>query len=216
MQTHIPERRTSQWCHVCHISSGHLIGELFRGTLSDDQPMETQLNSMRQKAHILSSLGQPLDDSLVAIAMVISLPQSYSTLRTILMSSNDKLTAETVIAQVLVEEKSRQTSKSHSALACGKTGHVESDCFKKKADEAAKGTGQSSSQALQLFMANSSLNPNSSEWIVDSGAQPVIIGDGRSILATGKGRVEVSMQLSNGTASSTILCDVYYVPDLRR
>ncbi|KIK18569.1 hypothetical protein PISMIDRAFT_14278, partial [Pisolithus microcarpus 441] len=65
-------------------SIAYIIGDLFRGTLADDQPMETQLNAMHQKAHILASLGQPLNNSLIAIAMVISLPQSYSTLRTIL------------------------------------------------------------------------------------------------------------------------------------
>ena len=68
--------------------------------------METQLNVMRQKSFMLKSLGQALDDSLVAIAMVISLPQSYSTLRTILMSADDKLTVDGVISQVLIEEKS--------------------------------------------------------------------------------------------------------------
>lgn len=94
----------------------YIIGELFRGTLADDQPMETQLNAMHQKSHILASLGQPLDDSLVAIAMVISLPQSYSTLRTILMASDDKLSVDTVKAQVLVEEKTQQSAKSQLAL----------------------------------------------------------------------------------------------------
>ncbi|KAJ8585025.1 hypothetical protein M405DRAFT_687140, partial [Rhizopogon salebrosus TDB-379] len=59
----------------------YLIGELFRGTLSDESSMETQLNAMRQKSYVLKSLGQPLDDTLVAVAMVISLPSSYSTLR---------------------------------------------------------------------------------------------------------------------------------------
>lgn len=73
-----------------------LIGELFRGTLSDDSAMETQLNAMHQKAHILSTLGQPLDNTLVATAMVISLPPSYSTLRTILMSTSDKLSISDV------------------------------------------------------------------------------------------------------------------------
>ncbi|KAJ8580272.1 hypothetical protein M405DRAFT_689591, partial [Rhizopogon salebrosus TDB-379] len=76
------------WTKLCERYEGkgkqtiaYLIGELFCGTLSDESPMETQLNSMRHKAQILSSLGQSLDDTLVAIAMVISLPPSYSTLR---------------------------------------------------------------------------------------------------------------------------------------
>ncbi|EIW54273.1 uncharacterized protein TRAVEDRAFT_132994, partial [Trametes versicolor FP-101664 SS1] len=58
-----------------------LIGELFRGTLSDDDSLETQLDAMQLKARLLEQLGQTLDDSLVAIAMVTSLPASYATLR---------------------------------------------------------------------------------------------------------------------------------------
>lgn len=81
-------------------------------------------------------------------------------------------------------------------------------------------TSQSTSQTdkekpLRLFMARSRPDTSISEWVVDSGAsahmccqrpwfvsfqklnptQPVIIGDGRSILATGKGRIEVTMDL---------------------
>lgn len=154
------------WTKLCQRYEGHgkqtiayLIGELFRGTLSADSPMHNQLNAMWQKARILKSLGQPLDDSLIAIAMVISLPPSYATLRTILMSSNDKLSIDSVISQVLVEEKSQQlASGGQSALVvrtsghsksntkddkrklkcgyCKKKGHSEDECRKKKADEA--------------------------------------------------------------------------------
>jgi len=103
-------------------SIAYLISELFCSTLLDDKSMETQLNSMRQKANVLKTLGQPLEDSLIAIAMVISLPPSYSTLRTILMAANDKLTMDTVINQVLIEEKSRKVSSAHMALAAKTTG----------------------------------------------------------------------------------------------
>ncbi|KIK19858.1 hypothetical protein PISMIDRAFT_682784 [Pisolithus microcarpus 441] len=79
--------------------------------------MHNQLNAMWQKVCILKSLGQPLNDSLVAIAMVISLPPSYATLRTILMSLNDKLSIDSIISQVLVKEKSQQlASGGQSAL----------------------------------------------------------------------------------------------------
>ena len=86
-------------------SIAYLISELFRNTLSDDTSMETQLNLMWQKANVLKMIGQPLDDSLVAIAMVISLPTSYSTLCTILMAADDQLTMDIVINQVLIKEK---------------------------------------------------------------------------------------------------------------
>jgi len=143
-------------------SIAYLISELFRNTLSDDESMETQLNSMRQKANVLKTLGQPLEESLVAIAMVISLPPTYSTLRTILMAADDKLTTDAVINQVLIEEKSRKASSTHSALAakmtgrskqkgkgkvskedkgkksctyCSKSGHTEDECWAKRAAE---------------------------------------------------------------------------------
>ncbi|KAG1876490.1 hypothetical protein DFJ58DRAFT_641997, partial [Suillus subalutaceus] len=57
-------------------SIAYLIGGLFCGTLLDKYPVEPQLNAMRQKAKVLNSLGQTLDDSPVAISMVISLPLS--------------------------------------------------------------------------------------------------------------------------------------------
>jgi hypothetical protein len=92
----------------------YLIGELFHGTLSDKSSMEMHLNSMHQKSYVFKSLGQPLNDTLVAVAMVISLPSSYSILQTILMSSSDKLSVNTVILQVLAEEKSCLTEKPKS------------------------------------------------------------------------------------------------------
>ena len=127
--------------------------------------METQLNSMRQKANVLKTLSQPLEDSLVTIAMVILLPLTYSTLWTILMAAANKLTTDAVINQVLIEEKSRNMSSTHSALAaktagrskqkgkgkvnkeekgkklctyCSKSGHTEDECWAKRAAEHTK------------------------------------------------------------------------------
>jgi hypothetical protein len=81
------------------------IGELFRSTLSDENPLKTQLNTMLQIGYNLHSLGQPLDDSLIAIAMIISLPDSYSTLRSILMATDLKLTTQSVKSSILQEEQ---------------------------------------------------------------------------------------------------------------
>ena len=83
----------------------YLIGEIFQSTFMDTSPLELQPNALCHKAHILTSLDLKLVDSLIAIAMVISLPESYSTLRTILMLSEDKLSPDSVTAQVLIEEK---------------------------------------------------------------------------------------------------------------
>ncbi|KIK93458.1 hypothetical protein PAXRUDRAFT_45241, partial [Paxillus rubicundulus Ve08.2h10] len=68
--------------------------------------MELQLNVMQQKAYVLKSLGQTLNDSLITIAIVISLPTSYSALQIILMSTVDELSVEAVVFQILIEERS--------------------------------------------------------------------------------------------------------------
>ena len=145
-----------------------LIGELFRETLSDDTPLRPQLDAMLHKKHVLSSLGQMLDDSLIAIAMVISLPPSYATLRAILMSSDQTLTTEKVISSVVEHEKmlagqSRQAALLTRTLSkparsdhkstdkkgkdnkpkcahCKKLGHKKDECRKLKAELEAKQT----------------------------------------------------------------------------
>ena len=143
----------------------YLISELFQSTLSDDTSMETQLNSMWQKTNVLKMIGQLLDDSFVAIAMVISLLTSYSTLCTILMAADDNLMTDIVINQVLIKERSRklpgQTAlsvkvtsqmkvkgkakpgkkgqkKKGTCAYCSKDGHIEDVCYKKKRDIAMK------------------------------------------------------------------------------
>ena len=100
----------------------YLTSELFQRALSDDESMEIQLNSMRQKVNVLKMLGQLLKDSLAAIATVISLPPTYSTLRTILMAADDKLTTDAVVNQVLIEERLRKVYSAHSALAAKTAG----------------------------------------------------------------------------------------------
>ncbi len=90
-----------------------LTGEIFRGTFTDDSPLEPQLNAVRHKAYILKTLKHELSDALIAISLIISLPESYSTLRTILMATpEDQLTSDFVITQVLTEERSRNNPNS--------------------------------------------------------------------------------------------------------
>lgn len=107
--------------HQCYQGTGkqtivYLIRELFRNTLSDTTPMDSQLNDMLHKAHILTLLGLVLPDALIAIAMVISLPESYKVLNTVLMSTADTLSTSAIIAQILAEEKSRNNAESAVTL----------------------------------------------------------------------------------------------------
>jgi len=246
--------------------------------------MESQLNLMRQKANVLKTIGQPLDDSLVAIAMVISLLTSYSTLRTVLMAADDKLTTDMVINQVLIKERSwkspGQTALSAKATSqtkgkgkaksgkkgqkkkatctyCSKDGHTEDVCYKKKCDVATKdGTDKSkekpkeektelaarvaqvdgnSPPPLHLFVAqNQTDKATACDWIIDSGAsaymscqrkwfmtyrqlvppQPVTVRNGMSIPAVGIGHIHVNLKLDGRCTSTTVIRDVYYIPDL--
>jgi hypothetical protein len=71
-----------------------LIEELFHSTLSDETPLEPQLNAMLQLSYNLHSLVQQLNNSLITMAMIISLPDSFSTLRLILMATDLKQTSK--------------------------------------------------------------------------------------------------------------------------
>ena len=265
-------------------SIAYLISELFRSTLLDNTAMESQLNLMRQKANVLKTIGQPLDDSLVAIAMVISLPTSYSTLHTILMAADDKLTMDMVINQVLIKKRSRKSlgqmalsvkatsqtkgkgkaksgkksqKKKGTCTYCSKEGHTEDVCFKKKCDVATKDrmdkskekpkeektelaarvtqVDRNSPPPLRLFVArNQTDKATGHDWIIDSGAsahmlcqrkwfttycwlvppQSVTIGNRTSIPAVGIGRIRINLKLDGGHTVTTIIRDVYYVPDL--
>ncbi|GBE88168.1 Retrovirus-related Pol polyprotein from transposon TNT 1-94 [Sparassis crispa] len=159
----------------------YLISDLFRSTLSDESPLEPQLNTMQQKAHILETLGLTLDDTLIAIAMAISLPPSYSTLRTILMASDSKLTVEKVVNEVLSEEKRRGETTAASALIakhadtkskskgkdkdkkkkgkcafCGYTGHTKDECRKFKASQVEGTTAKGDKKAEKAADAKES------------------------------------------------------------
>ena len=74
----------------------------------NDSPLELQMNIIRYKAHILQTLNHSLTDSLVAITIIYSLPKTYSTLKTILLSTlEDKLSSDIIINYILVEKKSQ-------------------------------------------------------------------------------------------------------------
>ncbi|TFY76816.1 hypothetical protein EWM64_g7197 [Hericium alpestre] len=82
----------------------YLIGELFRSTFTDDAPIEPQINDMRHIRHTLTTLGNKLNDKLIAVAIILSLPPSYDTLKTILTSAAS-LDIDNVATQVLQEEQ---------------------------------------------------------------------------------------------------------------
>jgi len=90
-----------------HQTIAQLIGEIFCTTFMNDSSLEPQMNTIRYKAHILQTLNHSLTDSLVAVAIIHSLPETYSILKTILLSTlEDKLSSNAIINHILVEKKS--------------------------------------------------------------------------------------------------------------
>src|SRR5258705_1167273 len=104
----------------------YLISDLFRSTLTDASPLEPQINAMIRTSHTLSSLELVLDDMLIAIAIIISLPPSYDTLKMILTATAaTDLTVENVRSQIALEEQRRNyqldTSGAFAAHTQGNT-----------------------------------------------------------------------------------------------
>ena len=68
------------------------------------------MNIIHHKAYILQTLNHSLTNSLVVVTIVHSLPETYSILKTILLSTpEDKLSSNAIINHILVEEKSQQS-----------------------------------------------------------------------------------------------------------
>ena len=66
------------------------------------------MNIICHKAHIFQTLNHALTDSLIAVVIIHSLPETYSILKTILLSTpEDKLSSDAIINYILVEKKSQ-------------------------------------------------------------------------------------------------------------
>jgi len=84
-----------------------LLGDIFRCTFLDTVPMENQLSQICQNIHRLKILGHDLKDSLIAVVMVMLLPDLYTLLRQYLyMKKESKLITGFVTKQILMEENS--------------------------------------------------------------------------------------------------------------
>ena len=75
------------------------------------------MKTIHYKAHILQTLNHSLTNSLVAIAIIHSLPETYSTLKIILLSTpEDKLSSDMIINHILVKEKSQQSQSTSQTV----------------------------------------------------------------------------------------------------
>lgn len=143
-------------------------------------------------------LRQPLDDSLVAIAMILSLLPFCSTLWTIIMSlwlvNSQQSSWPSPGDKLKVKDNKKKTKKAKEIRICmykpcKKTGHMRERCFMKRGHEAGKsedctkkGKKESRLEAhliqvqltepssLQMFIVdNLQMKCNTYKWIIDSG-----------------------------------------------
>jgi hypothetical protein len=135
-------------------SAALLMGRVWRSTMSEEKDLLTQINEIKGNTRKLTAIGYPVSDNLLTIAIILSLPSSYSTLQTILMTSPDALDLHKMIATILSTEmlhreggetalkaltskgsKSRSYGKGKKSDVkctnpkCGKTGHTFQQCW---------------------------------------------------------------------------------------
>jgi len=77
---------------------------------------------MHEKVHRLKDLGHTFKDSLIAMVLIISLPESYMLLRQhLFMKDKNTLTMDFVIRQILMDKKSQEAAP-HVALKVDQKG----------------------------------------------------------------------------------------------
>jgi hypothetical protein len=73
-----------------------ITGELSQHTFTNEKSFKPQLNTLLQQFFILALFGVKLSQSLIAVALLLSLPPFYKTIYSILMKSMDTLTSSAV------------------------------------------------------------------------------------------------------------------------
>ncbi len=82
--------------------------ELFHTAIVESEPLETQINKLLQAARNLESLGFGLADNVLAFVIVMALPETMSTLKTILYNTQGSdLHSEGIVNQIIIDEQRR-------------------------------------------------------------------------------------------------------------
>jgi LTR polyprotein gag-polypeptide-like protein len=139
----------------------YLMEEVFHGDLSKSEPMKPQIKKLLAAACNLKSLGFPLNEKVVAFAIVTSLPESLSMLKTVLYGAKGaNLTINSITAQIYLDKTHCVHASGSSAITffakaakkkrksnnkdkkkcthCKHKGHNISECHKLKQENEAK------------------------------------------------------------------------------
>ena len=93
-----------------------LLEKVFCTSLSNTEPLQPQVDAIIYAAHQLESIGETITDSILSYLLILHLPSSYSTLCTVLISSESpKFSSKWVTDQIIAEEHHRISESSGSA-----------------------------------------------------------------------------------------------------
>ncbi|KAE8986412.1 hypothetical protein PR001_g22611, partial [Phytophthora rubi] len=167
----------------------------------------------------METIGEPLDETRQLVLLLGSLTDEYR-----MISTDESSSAQ---QKAFVAKKSYDKRRFNGkCFYCKKTGHKETECRKKKADEERGQVARETSD--YAFTATSAMGKT--EWLVDSGASShmtsvrdkfvsmkelktpvrITIADGKKIDAVAMGTV--GLKLMDGT--SVTLSDVLYIPEV--
>ena len=127
-----------------------LFERVLSTNLADSEPLQPQIDAIIYAADQLDSVGENISESVLGHILINRLPPSYSTLRTVLTSSESPNFSSTWVAdQILAEEQHRIAESGNSATSffanakrggnrntkrctyCDRRGHEISDCWEK-------------------------------------------------------------------------------------
>ncbi|KAE9269651.1 hypothetical protein PR003_g31081, partial [Phytophthora rubi] len=190
----------------------------------------------------METIGEPLDETRQLVLLLGSLTDEYRVISTVLENTPNMTLAYAIQALSGVDASDESSSAQQKTFVakksydkhgfngkcfyCKKTGHKETECRKKKADEERGQVARETSD--YAFTATSATGKT--EWLVDSGASShmtsvrdkfvsmkelktpvhITIADGKKIDAVAIGTV--GLKLMDGT--SVTLSDVLYIPEV--
>ena len=86
---------------------GHLMTQVYNTRFTENEPLETQINTLLGCIRTINTLGHPFDDHLAAISLINALPASLGTLKTLLTDTQATATTANVKARILRDEQCR-------------------------------------------------------------------------------------------------------------
>jgi transposase InsO family protein len=96
---------------------GHLMTQVYNTRFTENEPLETQINTLLSCIRTINTLGHPFDDHLAAISLINALPASLGTLKTLLTDTQATATTADIKARILRDEQRRIIESGSTAAA---------------------------------------------------------------------------------------------------